>query len=107
MIPLPFTEHHETTPEFPECGRRGWRWVIDAGRWQRGVYISLDQQVIFHEHTDGWHNGNRYITLSLVRQFEVGEAHDYYDGPHCCIKLGWLRINYSWNWCKKCMPDEP
>ena len=101
-------EEHEKTPEYPDTGRRGWRWALEAGRWRSGVYVSLEQQVIFHDppHSAEWRPACHYITLALVRKFEIGEAHDYYDGPHCCIKIGWLRVNYSWNWCKKCMPDE-
>lgn len=106
MILATFKEQHETTETLAGCGRRGWRWVIETGQWQTGVYVSLDEQVIFHDRDAQWGDATRYITLALVPGFEIGQDHHYYDGPHCSVKLGWLRIAYSWNWCKKCMPDE-
>jgi len=39
-----------------------------------------------------------------------GISHNYYDGPHCALNLGWLHIYWGGDprtgWCKKCMPDN-
>jgi len=94
----------EAEAQFPELGRRAWRWVLEAGRWSQGVSIGFTKQVLF----DGeqWCAAHHYYDVSLTKHFRLGESHDYYDGPHCAFSLGWLHINWSGAWCTKCMPEK-
>ena len=38
--------------------------------------------------------------------WKISVDHMYYDGPHCLYQFGPLRFYKSWDWCKKCMPDQ-
>lgn len=47
----------------------------------------------------------KYMILN-IKEWNWGQEHFYYDGPHCSISFGW--INFYWNnWnCKRCFSDE-
>ena len=102
-------ENEEVEASFPHVGRRAWRWTLEiafSGLW-------LHEEVKFleglHKTDPGpsdWMLAARYFGIFFSREFLFEASHDYYDGPHCMWAIGWLRISWSWNWCKKCMPDR-
>jgi len=101
----------EDEPEYPEMGRRSWRWVLETDLWRDesalfGVGIGFTHQILSGGHGETWRPANHYYTVSLTRHFAIGSHHAYYDGPHCSFSLGFLHINWSGGWCTKCMPDE-
>ncbi len=95
----------EDKPEFSELGRRSWRWVFEVDYWKpMAVGAGFYHQVLFEK--GDWRPAVQYYNLSLTPHFRLGERHDYYDGPHCSFSIGFLHINWSGDWCKKCMPDD-
>jgi hypothetical protein len=106
MILFKFKETHEDKPRYEHCGRRGWRWVFEVDKWKEGVSVGFSQQVIFHDRPDPeWRSACDYFAVSLTKHFMFGSDHAYYDGPHCSFSLGFFHFNWSYWWCKKCMPD--
>ncbi len=89
----------ESTPAWPGADLRSWRWAIEAGRW----HIGISEQMRRVGASDEWVHANRYYLVGLIR-WNVGVSHDYYDGPHCSVSLGWLRAQRSGDWCERCMP---
>lgn len=84
---------------------RKWRWRPEFGFFRDGFHIGFHHEVLFHN-ANKWQRAARYFSISLTKHWLWGQSHDYYDGPHCGFSLGFLHINWSWNWCTKCMPDE-
>jgi hypothetical protein len=107
MILWKFKETHEEKAEYDNVGRRGWRWVFEATGWNEGWGIGLQRQVIFHDsEKPEWASRCEYFVANVTRHFALGQQHIYYDGPHCSFSIGWLHLNWSYWWCKKCMPDQ-
>ncbi len=52
-----------------------------------------------------WYSSHVEVNgINLRKRFELGFDHNYYDGPHCSLSLGWILIYWcNWN-CKKCIP---
>jgi hypothetical protein len=51
------------------------------------------------------------IVASVGLQFrpfdwQLGQEHIYYDGPHCIYKLGPFWFAREWTWCTKCYGDD-
>lgn len=57
--------------------------------------------VVFErEDADGY-----YFGVYLSGPFQLGMFHNYYDGPHHALWLGWLSFGWSpRRWCEKCAP---
>ena len=73
----------------------GHRWALHVNRWS----ISVESEDLWDEE---WCPGTAYFDMSLTSYFSLGGSHGYYDGPHCSFSLGWLHLNWSYWWCKKC-----
>ncbi|MFK5283665.1 hypothetical protein ACI3PL_29230, partial [Lacticaseibacillus paracasei] len=57
--------------------------------------------------SDEWSSGKcGYYDVSITTNFDLGERHDYYDGPNCSFSLGFVHFNWMPDWCLKCMPDD-
>ena len=102
----------EETPMFAYIGRRSWRWVVEASRWEsgKGASIGLYYQVLFEgtgtRPSDAkWQGAGSYYDISLTPHWDFGGHHAYYDGPHCSFSLGYLHFNWSGDDCEKCMPN--
>lgn len=45
------------------------------------------------------------VDVNLVRRPALGISHSWWDGPHCVLSLGFLRIHTeAREGCKKCYP---
>lgn len=87
----------ETREGFP-CS--AFRKVVAIG-W---FYIEYTNQHLYKE--KWYYSHTNTLSIELRSKFEIGDFHTYYDGPHCMLSLGFLKINYSgisWNrGCSKC-----
>lgn len=108
MILWTSRERAEEKIALPSVGRRAWRWVIETGVLRSGWSIGLTEQVWFMDRVGNydWDLGVRHASVGFTRKFKWGSDHIYYDGPHCARYFGFVRFHWSWNWCKKCMPDD-
>ncbi len=41
------------------------------------------------------------------KNFDFGQSHMYYDGPHCMISFGFLHYSWSPINCDKCLSEDP
>ncbi len=108
MILWKSKEKPETRGDELPC--TAFRWVLEARRWKTGVGIGF-----VHQHklrsTGEWRSSHTLTyEMNIMTPFYFGISHDYYDGPHCGLSLGYLRFNWCGDprthWCKKCMPDD-
>ena len=82
------------------------RWTFQIGwAWAGFVWQCRSRK------TEKWRNSTAgYYVVRLWRRLWFGVRHDYYDGPHCMLSLGWLRFEWTGDlrdqWCTKCMPDS-
>jgi hypothetical protein len=95
-------------PTNPHCVGTHWRWSLDLfGGWRHlvyGTHAGLDLAVELKQ--DGkWGRGNGYYSAWVSTKWSWGEAHDYYDGPHCARSLGFLHFAWQRQWCPKCEED--
>lgn len=102
MIIFTWGESQEDKPEWKDLGRRAWRWVFEV-TW---TSIEARREVKFLDKENEWCPVCEYFNLNVTRYFRLGSEHMYYDGPHCSFSLGFLHFNWSYWWCKKCMPEE-
>jgi len=86
------------------------QWRIETDSWKLNnrkrysiflilYYKSRETEEWFGLHSEMW-------GFTFHKTWEWGIQHNYYDGPHCPLSLGFLTINWSGNpkthWCKKC-----
>ena len=105
MILFSFKEEPETRKGMP-C--TAFRWTFQINSWKTGVSAGFVHQ---HKRDDKWYSSHTSVyEVSLTTSFRLGTCHVYYDGPHCCLDVGFLHFMWGGNpltgWCKKCMPDD-
>lgn len=83
----------------------GYRWTLQTARGRLWATIGF-----VHQYRSlparAWHDGGGYYELEVHLRPRFGSYHDYYDGPHCGLSLGFFSLHWSGAWCDKCMPDE-
>lgn len=91
----------ETRPGFP-C--TAFRWAVEY----RGDPPTFG---VVHQNQSGgeWDSSHTlFYGLAVCGPLRWGIHHDYYDGPHCSLNIGWIKILWGGDprtgWCYKCMP---
>jgi hypothetical protein len=107
---LTWGETTETKPAWQNAPLRAWRWALQTDganrpglRW---ASVGIFREVRFLP-GDEWSGGRcGYYAVCVKPHFEIGEDHDYYDGPHCSFSLGFVHFYWMPDWCLKCMPND-
>lgn len=93
---------------FSDMGRR-WRWApsVELDREHRALHVGISLDLVQWEGKPCSPQAVRYFDVSM-RPFDwqIGQEHTYYDGPHCCYKLGPVWITKSWVWCNRCAEES-
>jgi len=85
--------------------REGWpcrafRWTFQAGR---------DRLGFIHQHHLGgeWRDSHTLVySIFLMEEWSWGMDHFWWDGPHCILGLGRIRIQWFRDGCRKCNGEE-
>ena len=75
---------------------------ISAHRWVFDVAFGCASWLQQYKLDDKWFTGGSYFNVSLTRHWMWGHGHAYYDGPNCSFSIGFLHVNWSYNWCERC-----
>lgn len=99
--------HVEDDPSDRCYHNRRWRWtpIIELDRRGRALYIGISLDLVQYDGKPHSPRAVHYRDFSLHPfDWQIGQDHVYYDGPHCCYKLGPFRFSESWRRCAKCEP---
>lgn len=98
-----FTFRKREAPDNPYYS--AWRWAFKIDTWSVGFNSEHRSR-----QTGEWNLSGLYYEANVTRYFLWGFHHDYYDGPHCGLSIGWLHFNWSGNpwtyWCEKCAGNK-
>lgn len=99
MIVLTFRKKHNV-PEFARDAVTGYRWALELSGLSIGFYHQYQAAI-----GGAWRHGGRYYNTSITSYHAWGRSHSYYNGPHDCLSLGFLHLNWSGDWCDRCYQD--
>jgi hypothetical protein len=69
------------------------KWYADFSWATQGKSKNDNEWHSFHQETSG---------ILFTLKFKIGMDHIYYDGPHCVLSIGFAKIYWNNQKCKKC-----
>ena len=84
------------------------RWTFQASCSRHGASAGFVHQYKLRSSGEWCSSHVHCYELALMPSWRWGRAHLYYDGPHCSLSVGFLRVLWGGvgGWCETCRAEE-